>query len=71
MTLDKVMAEWKSKHRRMGCVAATDFICKRLPSFKPLRLTRYTENGEIYQHVVASDGIIVIDLAPYADAPKP
>lgn len=70
MTLDQALAEWKSKRRRMGCVSATDFLCKRVPGFRPMRLTRYLESGEIYEHVVATDGLIVIDLAPYADCPS-
>ena len=54
---------------RMGCVAATNWFCSKVPGFYPKRLTRYTENGEVYEHVVATNGIVVIDLAPYADAP--
>lgn len=69
MTLDECITEWESKKRRMGCVAATDFLCKRVPGFKPERLTRYTSNGEIFQHVVATNGTIRVDLAPYSDAP--
>lgn len=70
MTLDQALAEWKSKRRRMGCVSATDFLCKRVPGFRPIRLTRYLESGELYEHVVATDGLIIIDLAPYADRPS-
>ena len=53
----------------MGCVAATNWFCKRVAGFYPERLTRYTSQGEIFQHVVATDGVIRIDLAPYADRP--
>ncbi len=70
MTVDEAILEWKSKKRRMGCVSATDWFCKRIKSFYPKRLTRYTQDGIIYQHVVATDDIIVIDLSPYADKPK-
>ena len=48
----------------MGCVSATNFICKRLKNFSPLRKTYYTKNGEIYQHVIATNGIIEIDFCP-------
>ena len=54
----------------MGCVSATLWLCKRVPSFKPLRLSRYTKLGNYYEHVVAFDGDIIIDLAPYADKPQ-
>ena len=70
MTLDQAIAEWKTKRRRMGCVAAADWFCKRVPGFRPERLTRYTKNGELYQHVVITDGIIRIDVSPYADKPR-
>ncbi len=70
MTFEQVLQEWYSKPRRMGCVAATDWFCKRMPNFHDERLTRYTKDGEVFQHVVATDGKIRIDLAPYADAPR-
>ena len=70
MTLAQVFQKWNSKARRMGCVAATDWFCKRVRGFYPERLTRYTKDGEVFQHVVATDGKIRIDLAPYADAPR-
>lgn len=54
----------------MGCVAATKWFCRRQKSFYPLRLTRYTKKGEIFQHVVATNGKIIIDLAPNCDIPK-
>jgi len=69
-TIDDAISEWKSKNRRMGCVAATDWFCKRVPSFYPERLTRYTKRGELFQHVIATDGTIRIDLAPYQDRPR-
>lgn len=71
MTIDQAIAEWQSKNRRMGCVAATNWFCKRVKGFQPERLTRYTPEGEIFQHVVATNGQVRIDLAPYADAPSP
>ncbi len=69
MTIDRALEWWKSKQRRMGCVSATDWFCKRVNGFEPLRLTRFTSTGEIYEHVVATDGAIIVDLAPYADFP--
>ena len=54
----------------MGCVSATNFFCKRVKGFKPKRIRRYTNSGEIFEHVVATDGMIIVDLAPYADKPR-
>lgn len=70
MPIDDAIRDWKSAKRRMGCVAATDWLCKRVKGFSPIRLTRYTKDGDVFQHVVATDGFVVIDLAPYADRPK-
>lgn len=68
--IDTILREWRAKKRRMGCVAAASWFCRRARTFKPERLIRYTENGELFYHVVVSDGNIRIDLAPYADGPK-
>lgn len=70
MTVDEALTEWHTKRRRMGCVAAANWFCKRVPGFKPLRRSSYTEEGYLYQHVVASNGRVIIDLSPYADGPK-
>lgn len=75
MTIDEACTEWTTKQRRMGCVAAVDWFCKRVEGFHPLRLRRYMEggtraNGNFWEHVVATDGNIYIDLAPYADKPR-
>lgn len=70
MTLDEAITEWQSKPRRMGCVSATNWLCSKVAGFKPERLTRFTENGDLFQHVVATNGYIRIDLAPYADHPS-
>lgn len=70
MNIDECLAEWQSKKRRMGCVSATEWFCKRVEGFYPERLNRYTKDGEVFQHEVATNGIIRIDLAPYSDAPK-
>lgn len=67
MTIDRCVKEWQSRPRRAGCVSATEWFCCRVRDFRPLRLTRYTKDGELYQHVVATNGLVVIDLAPYAD----
>lgn len=64
MTIEEALKEWQSKKRRMGCVAATDWFCSRVKTFEPLRLTRYTSTGEVFEHVVCSNGFITIDLAP-------
>lgn len=69
MTLDEALKEWASKKRRMGCVAATDWLCSRVEGFRPERLSRWTEDGDEFQHVVATNGLVRIDLAPYADGP--
>ncbi len=69
-SIDAAIQEWNSTSRRMGCVAATNWFVKRVPGFKPERLTRYTKDGEVFEHVVATDGRIRIDLAPYADRPR-
>lgn len=71
MTIDQALQEWYTKTRRMGCVAATDWFCRRVDGFLPERLSRYTESGDYFEHVVASSGRVRIDLAPYADAPCP
>ena len=70
MTIGQVFKEWKSKKRRMGCVAATAWFCKHIPSFYPKRLSRYTVKGDYFEHVVATDGSVIVDLAPYTDFPK-
>lgn len=70
MTIDDALIEWESKKRRMGCVAATDWFCKRVNGFRPERLDRYTSDGILFQHVVASNGLVRVDLAPYADKPS-
>ncbi len=70
MTITKAIQQWKTKRRRMGCVAATEWFCNRVEGFKPERLTRFTRTGDVFQHVIATDGTIRIDLAPYADRPS-
>jgi hypothetical protein len=70
MTIDDALKEWQSKKRRMGCVAGADWFCKRVKGFWPERLDRYTEDGYLFQHVMATNGLVRIDFTPYADAPK-
>ncbi len=70
MSLDECIKEWRSKNRRMGCVSAADFVCKRVPGFQPERLTRYTSEGDVFQHVGDTDGFVRVDLAPYSDKPR-
>lgn len=74
-SIGAALTEWESKRRRMGCVAATDWFCRRVDGFYPLRLRRYMEggtdaDGNFWEHVVATDGCVAIDLAPYADRPR-
>ena len=70
LTIDKAVIEWKSKKRRMGCVAAAEWFCARVDGFWPEELSKYTASGDYFGHVVATDGVIRIDLAPYADKPR-
>ena len=72
MNVQEALNEWQSKKRHMGCVAATQWFCTRVEGFYPLRLRRYLpdgndENGQFWEHVVATNGMTIIDLAPYAD----
>lgn len=67
MNIDQAINEWKSKTRRMGCVSASSWFCKRVSGFQPERLIRYNQKGECFSHVVATNGMIRIDLSPYAD----
>ena len=67
MSIDNVLKEWQSKNRHMGCVTAVNWFCKRVSGFYPERLTGYTKDGELFEHVVATNGVIRIDIAPYAD----
>ena len=68
--IDQILKELRSKKRRMGCVSATNWFCKRLKNFKPKRLHNYTKDGDYFSHVIATDGIIEIDLAPYSNRPN-
>lgn len=70
MTLEAALLEWSAKRRRMGCVSATRWLCRRVPGYWAERLDRHTASGELYQHVVATNGVIRIDLAPHADRPQ-
>lgn len=70
MIFEQALKEWKSKKRRMGCVAATYWFCQRVNKFYPLRLTRYTREGKVFQHMVATDGMVHVDFAPYSDKPS-
>ena len=70
MTLDECLTLWTSKKRHMGCVKATQFLCQRVPGFSPKRINRWTASGDLFQHVVATNGTIDVDLAPYADKPS-
>ena len=70
VTIDDAVSEWASKRRTMGCVSAATWFCRRVPGFSPKRLARHTQDGEIYEHVVATNGSIIIDISPYNDHPS-
>ena len=70
MTIDETIKEWESKKRHMGCNSATDWFCKRVKGFYPEHLIRYTEDGWLFGHTVATNGRVRIDLSPYADRPR-
>jgi hypothetical protein len=74
-SIDDTIEEWESKTRSMGCVAAAAWFCKTHKNFKPIRKRFYMEggtnkNGKFWEHVVVTDGIIEIDISPYANKPK-
>jgi ribosomal protein S18 acetylase RimI-like enzyme len=67
---EDVRNEWNSKRRNSGCVSATDFVCRRMPAYRPHRITSYTEENEPYQHVVArNEEGHIIDLVPHLNSP--
>ena len=59
MTLEAALLEWSSKRRQMGCVSVTQWLCRRVPGYcaeRLERLDRHTAGGDLYQHVVATNG---------------
>jgi hypothetical protein len=70
MIIEQAIKEWTTKSRHMGCVAATNWFIKRVKGFYPKRCSYFTKNGEIFEHVVATNGVVTIDLAPYANKPR-
>jgi len=71
-SIDNVLTEWRSKRRRMGCVAAAKWWIRRLPNLKAIRKRFYypggtDDNGLFWEHVVLTDGFIEIDPSPYAN----
>lgn len=70
MRIESAIREWKSKHRRMGCVSAAEWFCKRVKGFRPLRKRFYYPCGDFWEHVVVTDGVIEIDICPYANRGK-
>lgn len=70
MGINKAIKEWNSKKRRMGCVNAANWFTTRVKGFKTVHLDRYTQYGEYYRHTVVTNGVIIIDLTPYADRPS-
>ena len=69
LLINRTINEWNSKNRKMGCVAATNWFCRRVPSFTPLRIEGYTRSGDVFQHVVASNGKVIVDLVPELNSP--
>jgi len=67
LTFDQALLEWKEKSRRMPSRSATNWFCSRVNGFRPELVDRFTADGNQYRHVVASDGLIRVDLAPYDD----
>lgn len=55
MSIEEALNEWQSKKRNRGCVSATDWFCKRVKGFHPLRINAYTKDGYLYSHVVATN----------------
>jgi len=75
VAVDELLLEWKSKTRRMGCVAAAEWFCRRNGNFRPLRKRYYMQggtdnNGLFWEHVVITDGFIEIDTNIYNNKPK-
>jgi len=70
VNISQAIREWQNKKRRMGCVSAAQWFCKRVKGFAPKRLVRFNKKGEQFQHVVATDGLIIIDLTPHLDQAK-
>lgn len=71
-TINTVLQEWKSKRRRMGCVAAAEWWIKRLPQLRSVRRRFYypggtDENGQFWEHVILTDGCIEIDPSPWSN----
>ena len=69
MTIDETIIEWQRKKRRMGCVSASQWFCKRVDGFWLEGLDRYTKDGEYYGHTVCTNGVVRIDLSPENDSP--
>jgi len=69
-TIDRVLREWQSKKRRMGCWSASHWFVKRRPDFHIVTLPRYTKQGDYFAHLVCTNGKIIIDISPYADKPR-
>jgi hypothetical protein len=70
MTIDQALVEWNSRSRRMGCVSASEWFSKRVSGFYSERLVRYTKEGDLFEHCVATNGSIRVDLTPHLDAPE-
>ena len=74
MTLNQALRKWQSNklYRKYGCRQATKWLCKRVKGFRPLTLRRYLpngndKNGNFWEHTVATNDLILIDLVPHCD----
>jgi len=75
MRIEDALKEWQSKKRRMGCVSAARWFCKRVKGFVPIRKRFYYQNGNdknglFWEHIIAYNGLIEIDISPYARVVK-
>jgi len=64
------LEEWGTRRRSMGCVSGAEWFCKRVPDFHPVRLGRL-ENDVEWEHVIATNGEVTVDLTPHWDIPDP
>ena len=71
LTLDEALVEWRNKDRsKIGCVQAANWFCRRVKGLKPIRFTRASGNT-LWEHVMVTDGHILLDPSPWNDAPDP
>lgn len=66
----QTIREFQTKKQKMGCRSATQWFIRRVPGFRPRRLEKTDEEGNTFQHVVATNGEIDIDLVPHLFSPS-